>query len=203
MAKTTTSKYKMVMLGEAGVGKTAIVNKFMYNDYRDKYEPTIGIDFFSKNVTLASGASVRLQLWDTAGQERFKSLTASYIRDAAVALVVFDITSKATFESCQKWVASVKEKRGDEVIIALVGNKCDLYDKREVDKDTAADYAASVNGSYSEASALEGTNIKEIFQELAEQIAKADPTLGAKATNVGNVRLTDAPDEQSKKACGC
>eukprot|EP00916_Digyalum_oweni_P019803 GHVL01033052.1.p1 GENE.GHVL01033052.1~~GHVL01033052.1.p1 ORF type:complete len:205 (+),score=31.18 GHVL01033052.1:24-638(+) len=204
MSKPNPNKYKMVMLGEAGVGKTAVVNKFIYDDYRDKYEPTIGIDFFSKHVTLASGTTVRLQLWDTAGQERFKSLTSSYIRDAAVAIVVFDITNQQTFDACGKWVSNVKEKRGDEVILVLVGNKSDLADKRHVQVEDAENYAKSVSGMYKETSALTGANVASLFQELAESIAKVDPNLGSSSATSGGKTLTaDSTGAKPKAGCNC
>eukprot|EP01067_Filipodium_phascolosomae_P001780 Filipodium_phascolosomae@DN2138_c0_g1_i2.p1 len=199
MAKAPQNKFKIVMLGDAGVGKTAIVNKFMYHDYLDKYEPTIGIDFFSKNVTLASGATVRLQLWDTAGQERFKSLTSSYIRDAAVALVVFDITTRQTLDGCRKWVSTVREKRGSEVIIGIVGNKSDLEHKRDVNYAEAKEYADSVGASYTETSALDGRNVNELFQGLAQTIASKEPS----STNMSSVSLTINNETPSKKKCGC
>jgi Ras-related protein Rab-6A len=87
--------------------------------------PTIGIDFISQNIFLED-KTIRLQLWDTAGQERFKALIPNYIRDTSVAVIVYDISSRNSFKSVQKWIDDVKNQRGDGVIIALLANKCDL-----------------------------------------------------------------------------
>ena len=98
-------------------------------------DPTVGVDFFSRLVTLRGGARVKLQLWDTAGQERFRSLIPSYIRDSTVAVVVYDITNANSFHQTSKWIDDVRTERGSDVIIMLVGNKTDLSDKRQVSTD--------------------------------------------------------------------
>ena len=124
-------KYKLVFIGDQSVGKTSIISSFMYATFDAHYASTIGIDFVSKSVPVDDG-TVRLQLWDTAGQERFRSLIPSYIRDSHVAVVVFDITNKASFESTTKWIADVRAQRGNDVVIVLVGNKTDLAASRQV-----------------------------------------------------------------------
>eukprot|EP00916_Digyalum_oweni_P021985 GHVL01036433.1.p1 GENE.GHVL01036433.1~~GHVL01036433.1.p1 ORF type:complete len:174 (+),score=21.42 GHVL01036433.1:40-561(+) len=125
------NKYKLVFLGEPAVGKTSIIGRFMYDTFDNNYQATIGIDFLSKTMYLED-RTVRLQLWDTAGQERFRSLIPGYIRDSSVAVVVYDITSQTSFVNTNKWIDAVRAERGDNVIIALVGNKSDLADKRQV-----------------------------------------------------------------------
>eukprot|EP01035_Chromulina_nebulosa_P027504 gene27504-36187_t len=128
------AKYKLVFLGDQGVGKTSIITRFMYDSFDKNYQATIGIDFLSKTMYLED-RTVRLQLWDTAGQERFRSLIPSYIRDSSVAVVVFDITNRASFLNTSKWIEDVRNERGNDVIIILVGNKTDLSDKRQVSVD--------------------------------------------------------------------
>lgn len=122
-------KFKLVFLGEQSVGKTSLITRFMYDTFDNTYQATIGIDFLSKTMYLED-RTVRLQLWDTAGQERFRSLIPSYIRDSSVAVVVYDITNRASFQNTSKWVDDVRAERGNDVIIVLVGNKTDLSDKR-------------------------------------------------------------------------
>ena len=124
-------KFKLVFLGEQSVGKTSLITRFMYDTFDNTYQATIGIDFLSKTMYLED-RTVRLQLWDTAGQERFRSLIPSYIRDSSVAVVVYDITNRASFQNTSKWVDDVRAERGNDVIIVLVGNKTDLSDKRYV-----------------------------------------------------------------------
>ena len=112
-------KYKLVFIGDQSVGKTSIISRFMYDQFDNHYASTIGIDFVSKSVPVDNG-TVRLQLWDTAGQERFRSLIPSYIRDSQVAVIVFDITSRESFDSTTKWISDVRAQRGNDVIIVLV-----------------------------------------------------------------------------------
>ena len=102
-------KYKLVFLGDIYVGKTSIINQFMYDSFDNNYQATIGIDFLSKTLTIGD-KSMRLQLWDTAGQERFRSLIPNYIRDSSVAVVVFDVTNKQTFTSLDKWIEGIINK---------------------------------------------------------------------------------------------
>merc|ERR1712147_61158 len=104
-------KFKLVFLGEQSVGKTSLITRFMYDSFDNTYQATIGIDFLSKTMYFED-RSVRLQLWDTAGQERFRSLIPSYIRDSAVAVVVYDTTSQGSFASTKKWVEDVRAERG-------------------------------------------------------------------------------------------
>ena len=122
-------KFKLVFLGEPCVGKTSLITRFMYDSFDNTYQATIGIDFLSKTMYLED-RTVRLQLWDTAGQERFRSLIPSYIRDSSVAVVVYDLTNRSSFQHTSKWIDDVRTERGNDVIIMLVGNKTDLADKR-------------------------------------------------------------------------
>lgn len=115
--------------GDQNVGKTSIISRFMHDTFEQHYQATIGIDFVSKTMYLED-RTVRLQLWDTAGQERFRSLIPSYIRDSNVAVVVYDVTSAASFEGTAKWIEDVRAERGEDVVIALVGNKADMAEQR-------------------------------------------------------------------------
>ena len=124
-------KYKVVFLGDQSVGKTSIIHRFIYDTFDENYQATIGIDFMSHKMFVEDKIII-LNLWDTAGQERFKSLIPSYIKDSAVAIVVFDITSRSSFQSVDKWIEDAKQLRDDECLLVLVGNKCDLDDHRQV-----------------------------------------------------------------------
>ena len=156
-------KYKLVFIGDQSVGKTSIISRFMYDTFDTHYASTIGIDFVSKSVPIDRG-TVRLQLWDTAGQERFRSLIPAYIRDSQVAVVVFDITSRASFDSTTTWIADVRAQRGNDVIIVLVGNKTDLVSQREVSAAEIEQRANEQEIMFIETSAKEGFNIKLLFR---------------------------------------
>jgi Ras-related protein Rab-6A len=127
---------------------------------------TIGIDFLSKTMYLED-RTVRLQLWDTAGQERFRSLIPSYIRDSSVAVVVYDITNRASFLNTSKWIEDVRNERGNDVIIVLVGNKTDLSERRQVSVEEGEDKSSKEGIIFVESSAKAGFNIKSLFRKLA------------------------------------
>jgi Ras-related protein Rab-6A len=124
-------KYKIIFLGDQGVGKSSILNRFAQDKFEQNYQATIGLDFHSKNVAI-NGCNVRLLLYDTAGQEKFKSLIPMYIRDANIIIVVYDITSKESFLHTTHWVNEVRDLKRDDAIFCLVGNKTDLNEKRYV-----------------------------------------------------------------------
>ncbi|KAG1454162.1 hypothetical protein G6F46_009335 [Rhizopus delemar] len=159
-------KFKLVFLGEQSVGKTSLITRFMYDTFDNSYQATIGIDFLSKTMYLED-RTVRLQLWDTAGQERFRSLIPSYIRDSSVAVVVYDITNRVSFQNTSKWIEDVRAERGLEVIIVLVGNKTDLSDKREVTLEEGEKKASDTGVLFIETSAKAGHNVKSLFKRIA------------------------------------
>eukprot|EP00357_Protocruzia_adherens_P020155 CAMPEP_0115025884 /NCGR_PEP_ID=MMETSP0216-20121206/34341_1 /TAXON_ID=223996 /ORGANISM="Protocruzia adherens, Strain Boccale" /LENGTH=220 /DNA_ID=CAMNT_0002400703 /DNA_START=43 /DNA_END=705 /DNA_ORIENTATION=+ len=168
-SRTTNLKYKLVFLGDQSVGKTSIINRFMYDTFDANYQATIGIDFLSKSMYLDE-KTIKLQLWDTAGQERFRSLIPSYIRDSSLAVIVYDITNRKSFESVNKWVEDIRNERGSEVIIMLVGNKVDLEDRRVIPKTEGEKLAKSLEVLFMETSAKEGTNVKSLFKKLASSL---------------------------------
>ena len=133
-------KYKVVFLGDQSVGKTSIIHRFIYDSFDENYQATIGIDFMSHKMYVEDKIII-LNLWDTAGQERFKSLIPSYIKDSSVAIVVFDITSRQSFQSVDKWIEDARNLREDEVLLVMVGNKSDLDEQRQVSALEAQEYA--------------------------------------------------------------
>ncbi|GAA5984677.1 hypothetical protein JCM11641_004557 [Rhodosporidiobolus odoratus] len=172
-AHAALKKFKLVFLGEQSVGKTSLITRFMYDTFDNTYQATIGIDFLSKTMYLED-RTVRLQLWDTAGQERFRSLIPSYIRDSSVAVVVYDITNRASFMNTSKWVDDVRSERGNDVIIVLVGNKTDLNDKRQVTTDEAEQKSKELNVMFIETSAKAGHNVKTLFRKIAQALPGMD-----------------------------
>jgi len=163
------SKYKVVFLGDMSVGKTSIIARFMYNTF-DKQEHTIGIDFLSKTMQI-DDRSIRLQLWDTAGQERYRSLISGYIRESQAAVVVYDTTSRPSFDSTEKWVDDVRRHCGPEVVIVLAGNKSDLTSKRTVTKDEGEAKALSTKCLFVETSAKTGAGVQSLFTKMASALS--------------------------------
>ena len=198
-------KYKLVFLGDQGVGKTSIITRFMYDTFDTSYQATIGIDFLSKTMYLED-RTVRLQLWDTAGQERFRSLIPSYIRDSSVAVVVYDITNRKSFSNTSKWIEDVRAERGDDVVIMLVGNKTDMSERRQVSIEEAEKKAQADQVKCIETSAKEGYNIKALFRKLATQLPGLENSTENINSNLIDIKLTptpDVPDQKQDSSCSC
>jgi len=210
------SKYKLVFLGDEAVGKTSIITRFMYDTFESTYKVTIGIDFVSKTMYLEDRI-VRLQLWDTAGQERFRSLIPSYIRDSSVAIVVYDVASRASFVNTAQWVEDVRSERGNDVVIMLVGNKTDLQDKRQVSVEEGEKKAKEAGVMFIETSAKAGFNVKALFRKLALALPGMEPSAVVAASPAPSaaaagdkakstvVTLESRPDsnEASGGSCAC
>lgn len=190
------AKYKLVFLGDQGVGKTSIITRFMYDSFDKNYQATIGIDFLSKTMYLED-RTVRLQLWDTAGQERFRSLIPSYIRDSSVAVVVYDITNRASFLNTSKWIEDVRNERGNDVIMVLVGNKTDASEKRQVSVEEGEDRASKEGIMFIETSAKAGFNIKSLFRKLATSLPGMETAQPQQPVNLIDIKLTAKKDKQA------
>lgn len=138
--------FKLVLLGDASVGKSCLVVRFAKGEFYEYQEPTIGAAFMTQTVSLSTEV-VKYEIWDTAGQERYKSLAPMYYRGAAAAVIVFDITSRESFDAAKSWVA---ELQNTDTLIALAGNKSDLEASRAVDKEMAKNYADQMGILYME-----------------------------------------------------
>merc|ERR1719203_2020517 len=158
--------------------------------------------------------TVRLQLWDTAGQERFRSLIPSYIRDSSVAVVVYDVSSRASFNNTAKWVEDVRAERGNDVVICLVGNKTDLgNDKRQVSTEEGEEKATKDDLLFMECSAKAGYNVKALFRKLATSLPGSTDAAngntaaggaGAGGSNLIDIKLSQAPANLDEaRGCGC
>mmetsp|Transcript_21100 Transcript_21100/g.59309 ORF Transcript_21100/g.59309 Transcript_21100/m.59309 type:complete len:201 (-) Transcript_21100:152-754(-) len=176
--------FKLVLLGDASVGKSCLVVRFAKGEFYEYQEPTIGAAFMTQTVSLGD-VVVKFEIWDTAGQERYKSLAPMYYRGAAAAVIVYDITSKESFDAAKSWVA---ELQSTDTLIALAGNKSDLDATRVIERETARAYAEQMGILYMETSAKNGQNVNELFHEIAVRLpkqSKEDEEKG-KGFNVGN-----------------
>ena len=188
---------KVCLLGEAGVGKSSIAHRFVMDSFNEKQESTIGAAFMSKTVKYGRGA-VKFQMWDTAGQEKYKGLAPMYYRGASAAIVVYDITNFNTYNVVKDWVRDVRDTCDTEdFILVIVGNKVDMEEKRNVPRETAEKYCASIGAHLFECSALSGKNVFDMFQRVAENLPNDNPMLSNKRDTVNVVR----PQLKEKKEC--
>ena len=170
-------RYKICLLGEGRVGKTSILLRYVREVFDDRQASTLTASCLDKTVPLGGGESARVTIWDTAGQERFHALGPLYYRDADGALLVYDITDEASFRRVQDWVRELRKMLGDDIAIAICGNKADMEKARNVSAKDVLDYCASIGGSHHLTSAKLGTGIQEAFAEL---LKRASRTRGAR-----------------------
>ena len=156
-----TNRQKIIFCGDAGVGKTSIINSIMGQKFSEEYEPSIGVDFFSKTVRY-NGRLIKLQIWDSAGQEKFRSLIPNYIRGSAIIFLIFDVSQKISYEHLNEWLNFITNIENGGLII-IVGNKIDLKDSREVNTEEAEKYCKDKKYEYFEVSAKNGTNIDNML----------------------------------------
>lgn len=162
---TTHVKLKVVVIGDAAVGKTSLSLRFTENKFGDSYILTVGGSFCSRSLFVAN-KKINFQIWDTAGTERFKSVVPFYLRNADVALIMYDITSKKSFDDIKQWLRVLNESAPDTIKCALVGNKSDLQERRQVTQQEAAAFA-DVHGLYFiETSAKSGQSVQKLFIDI-------------------------------------
>ena len=172
--KPENPKYKLIFLGDQSVGKSCILNRFMNDTFTEEYQATIGLDFQSKNVQI-DNQDIHLLLYDTAGQEKFRALIPMYTRDANIILLVYDVTSKDSFLHLSDWLRDLTNVEKEEVIFAVVGNKTDLDDRREVNSNEGENYAKEHDFIFKEVSAKTGDGINELFDVILKEILKKKP----------------------------
>jgi Ras-related protein Rab-6A len=172
-ASSSINNYKIVVIGDINVGKTSILSRFRYGSFEQSYMPTLGIDFFTKNL-FYEDKTIRLILWDTAGQERFRSLIPSYLKNADCIIIVYDITNKDSFNSLTNWLSDAKNNTIEGTIFVICGNKIDLKEKRVVTNEEIDEYIKKENLLYVECSAQNGEGIKELFNLIAKNLGESN-----------------------------
>lgn len=171
-------RVKLVLLGDSGVGKSAIVMRYVKDQFEDASNVTVGAAFVSHSTSLPDGRSVKFEIWDTAGQERYMSLAPLYYRGAHAAAVVFSITSHQSFSKAKYWIKELQKNASGTIVIVLVGNKTDMHEQREVSEEDARAFADSNSMAYVETSAKTPVgqgNVREIFESIASKLAGGLP----------------------------
>ncbi|XP_064595726.1 ras-related protein Rab-8A-like [Liolophura sinensis] len=194
---------KLLLIGDSGVGKTCILCRFADDSYNSTYITTIGIDFKVKTIEL-DGKRIKLQIWDTAGQERFRTITTAYYRGAMGILLVYDITSEKSFDDIKEWMANIEEHAADGVEKMILGNKCDMDEKRKIARERGTRLAINYGVKFTETSAKNNVNIDEAFTMLTKDIKRKldrQTMIGSGEQFEDSIRLKSGSSKKSKCAC--
>ena len=169
--------FKILLLGDSSVGKSSLFLSFMDKSWNETFVPTIGVDFKIKTINV-NNMNIKFQVWDTAGQERFRTIISSYYKGAHGILLIFDLSDTESFDSLNNWLIEIERNANKNVIKILIGNKCDLEDKRKISFIQAKEFA-DVNGmKYIETSAKNDINVIQAFGTLGNELLIASSDKG-------------------------
>ncbi|CAL8248344.1 unnamed protein product [Lota lota] len=161
--------FKVVLIGDSGVGKSNLLSRFTRNEFNLESKSTIGVEFATRSLQV-EGKTVKAQIWDTAGQERYRAITSAYYRGAVGALLVYDIAKHLTYENAERWLKELQDHADNNIVIMLVGNKSDLRHLRAVPTDEAKAFSEKHGLSFLETSALDSSNVELAFQTILTAI---------------------------------
>ena len=166
--------FKVVLVGESGVGKTSIITQFIDQTFQEDQQSTTGGTFSTKSVICDNGKTLKFEIWDTAGQERYRSLTKMFYKDANAAVLVYDITRKDSFEELQNyWSQQIKESSPPNIILAIAANKSDLINQEAVEEEKAREFANELGAIFVSTTATTVESINELFIEIAKKYTNA------------------------------
>ncbi|CAK60274.1 unnamed protein product (macronuclear) [Paramecium tetraurelia] len=201
--------FKFIIVGESTVGKSCLLLQYTEGRFRVGYDTTIGVEYGSKEF-IYDDKLIKLQLWDTAGQESFRSITRAYYRGSIGCFLVYDISRRITFDRIQTWVKDVQQDTNNQIEYFLVGNKCDLKD-RKVSYDEGRQLSIQLGCEFQETSAKTGENVEFIFETLTKKIYEniksnkidpLDPNHGIKIGKIReNERVTEIPNQKKRSVC--
>jgi Ras-related protein Rab-1A len=188
--------FKLVLIGNSGVGKTCLLLRFADDNFIDSYISTIGVDFRFRTITL-DNKKIKLQIWDTAGQERFRTITSAYYRGADGLILVYDVSSRDSFNAIEEWLADVDRYVEDKVVKIILGNKADLKE-REVDSDEAQQFCDKLGLEYFETSAKTADNVDAIFNHMAHKLIGINTI---KPKKIPEIIVVDPNYNKKKSSC--
>ena len=185
------------------------MSKYLKNEFHEDSKATVGVEFGSKQFTV-EGHKIKAQIWDTAGQERYKAMTSAYFKGAKGAFIVYDITSKSSFESVDRWLNDLRVSADKNLTVIIIGNKCDLEQQRDVKKEQGEEKSKSNGVAFMETSALSGENIDKAFDKMVNEVFKKcheefisdgdlDIVGGSEDINLDKTKPKD--DGKKKKCC--
>ena len=197
-------KIKIIVVGDSGVGKTNLINRFASDKFDTNSKATIGVEFVYKTLKI-NKEIIKVEVWDTAGEERYRSITSSYYKGANGAIIVYDLTDEESFKNVESWMNEVIKKGKQNMQFLLVGNKKDLINDRVVTEQKGIDKAKELNMNLFEASALEKDNVNEAFNFLIKEIYLStlkEKNISSNNDNIiGQNGITLNTDKKVKKKC--
>lgn len=194
--------FKLLLIGDSGVGKSCLLLRFADHTYTESYISTIGVDFKIRTITTRDEKTIKLQIWDTAGQERFRTITSSYYRGAHGIIVVYDVTDQESFNNVKQWLNEIERYACEKVNKLLVGNKCDLVSKKAVSYEVAKAFADKLDIPFLETSAKAATNVEKAFLTMADEI-KNNITTNTVVAPQGAKRTVAVGDTEQVGTSGC
>ncbi len=197
MSSEKSETFKILTIGESGVGKTCILRRFVEDKFLKNHLATIGIDFKTKTVKIKN-KDIKLKIWDTAGEERFRNITTQYYKGADGIVLVYDVTDESSFEKIKDWMDQITSNTTkDNIGLVLLGNKCD-FEERAVTEEQGNKLGEELKISYFETSALSGQGIKEAFEQLTKDIMKIK---GVDNGNDTSIELKKVKKKKGKSDC--
>ena len=181
-------KCNIIVLGESALGKTAFIRRFSEDKFEKSYLTTLRLDFITKEIKIKEGKTINMKIFDTAGQERFRTLTNNYYQKADGILLIYSIKDKDSFSTINNWITEIKTKANEDVVVFLIGNKCDLDKDREVSKKDGETLAEKYKIPFYESSAKLDVNVKNVFEELAQMVV--DNSGNVVESNELNIKTT-------------
>ena len=189
--------FKIIIVGDSGVGKSCLSIKATRNYFEDFYSPTVGFEFLTFNVKVDEKI-VKLQIWDTCGQEVYRSLISSFYRSASLAIIVYSIENADSFNNIEKWLNDIKTQSNPDVKTFLIGNKADLEDKRKITKATGEKFCQEHQISFfAETSAKTGFNVENVFVEVAKELYIQHEDIKNRLSRSGSISLLEYNKEEN------
>lgn len=186
--------FKLIIIGDSGVGKSCLTLKATKNTYTETHSPTVGVEFGTFNVRIAE-KNIKLQIWDTCGQEVYKALISSFYKNAGLAIMVYAINDEKSFDSLEAWLNEIKTQSSPEVKIFLIGNKADLEEKRKVKAERAENFVKENRLDYfCETSAKTGFNAQNVFVRAAQVLYEEHLKYKDRSSRPGSMLLSQEPE---------
>ncbi|KTW28116.1 GTP-binding protein ypt3 [Pneumocystis carinii B80] len=199
--------FKVVLIGDSGVGKSNLLSRFTRNEFNLESKSTIGVEFATRSIQV-DGKTIKAQIWDTAGQERYRAITSAYYRGAVGALLVYDITKQGSYDSVQRWLKELSDHADSNIVIMLVGNKSDLRHLRAVSTEDGKNFAAECKLSFIETSALDSTNVEVAFQTILNEVYQSMSTKNTDSNDLitrpteGQTIIVSSSSKENTKSTG-